>query len=46
MTEIDFQTMLNGIKNDLKISIDDLFNVIEIIRNDVEKLKSNNNNAV
>lgn len=40
MTEIDFKTLLNSIKNDLKISIDDLFNVIEVLREDVEELKS------
>lgn len=40
MTEIDFKTLIHGIRNDLKITIDDLFNAIEEIQEDVEKLKS------
>ena len=43
MTKPDFKTFLNGIRNDFKIVVDDLFNAIEIIRDDVEKLKSQTN---
>lgn len=40
MQKQDFSTFINGVREDFKISIDDLFNAIEIIKEDVEKLKS------
>lgn len=43
MTKIDFEICLNGIKNDINIAIDDLFNIIEIIIKEVEKSKTKNN---
>ena len=39
MQENNFKTLLNGARNDLKIAVDDLFNAIEIIHEDVEHLK-------
>jgi len=39
MTEKNLKTLLNGARNDLKIAVDDLFNVIEIIQEDVDQLK-------
>jgi hypothetical protein len=40
MIKIDFSTYLNGIGNDLKISIDDVIAVINGLNEDVEKLKT------
>ena len=37
MTGIDFKTFINGIGNDLKISIDDVIGSIITIHEDVEK---------
>ena len=42
MQEIDFRMFVNAIGNDFKIAIDDLFNVIETLVDDVEKLKLEN----
>jgi hypothetical protein len=42
MSEMNFKTLLNGARNDFKIAVDDLFNSIEIIHDDVEKLKLEN----
>ena len=39
MQKIDFRMFVNAIGNDFKIAIDDLFNVIETLVDDVEKLK-------
>ena len=39
MQENNFKTLLNGARNDFKIAIDDLFNAIEIVYEDVEHLK-------
>ena len=39
MAEIDLKTYVNGVRNDLKTSIDDLIAVIIDIQEDVEKLK-------
>jgi len=39
MTGIDFKTFVNGVGNDLKISIDDVIGSIITIQEDVEKLK-------
>jgi len=39
MSEIDFQTFMNGVGNDLKIAIDDVIGIIAGIKEDVEKLK-------
>ncbi|OGI04547.1 MAG: hypothetical protein A2Y25_10090 [Candidatus Melainabacteria bacterium GWF2_37_15] len=39
MTEKNFKTFLSGVRNDLKIAVDDLFNAIEIVYEDVEHLK-------
>lgn len=36
----DYNTFLNGIREDFKIAVDDLFNAIEIIKDDVEMLKN------
>lgn len=35
-----FNTYINGVKNDLKIVIDDLFDTIEVMKEDIEKLKA------
>jgi len=43
MTKSDFKTFINEIREDFKIAIDDLFNAIEIIKDDVEKLKIDKN---
>ena len=43
MPQEDFKNLLNGIRDDFKIVIDDLINSIEIIKDDVEKLKLNKN---
>lgn len=40
MTEKNLKTLLNGTRNDFKIAVDDLFNVIEIIQKDVDQLKT------
>lgn len=39
MSEIDYRSCIRGIKNDLKIAIDDAFCVLENIADDVELLK-------
>ena len=39
MEKLDFSTYLNGIRNDFKISVDDLFNAIEIISENTEKVR-------
>lgn len=39
LQEIDFRTFIKAIGNDFKIAIDDLFNVLETVVDDVEKLK-------
>ena len=39
MSENNFKTLLNGTRNDFKIAVDDLFNTIEIIYEDIEHLK-------
>ncbi len=39
MSENKVNTLLKGTRNDFKIAIDDLFNVIEIMHDDVELLK-------
>jgi hypothetical protein len=39
MSDKDFQILINGVGNDLKIAIDDLINIIMNIQEDVEKLK-------
>jgi len=39
MTQIDSTTMIKGIANDLKISIDDLTDIIVTLNSDVEILK-------
>ncbi len=39
MSENKINTLLNGVRNDLKIAIDGLFNAIEIVYEDVEHLK-------
>jgi len=39
MSEMDFQTFINGVGNDLKIAIDDVIGVISSIQEDVKKLK-------
>lgn len=42
MTEINFKTYIKGVKNDVKIAVDDVFAVLEKIGSDVEKLKFEN----
>ena len=42
MTEIDFKTYLEGIKNDLKITIDDIFAVIEKLFDEIQEIKNKN----
>lgn len=39
MQDNNLKTLLSGARNDLKIVVDDLFNAIEIISEDVELLK-------
>jgi len=39
MNEIDFKTYIEGIKNDVKIAVDDIFAVLEKLGSDVEHLK-------
>lgn len=39
MSDKDFQILINGVCNDLKIAVDDLINIIMNIQEDVEKLK-------
>lgn len=39
MTGIDFKTYVNGVGNDLKITIDDIISIIINIHDDIEKLK-------
>jgi|SRR3989339_652383 len=39
MAKINFKTYLEGIKNDIKIAVDDIFAVLEKISDDVELLK-------
>lgn len=39
MTGVNFKTFVNGVGNDLKISIDDVIGSIITIHEDVEKLK-------
>jgi len=40
MSKQDFSAFINGVRNDFKIAVDDLFNVIENLKDDVEKLKA------
>ena len=40
MSEQDFTTFINEARENFKIAIDDLFNAIEIIKDDVEKIKA------
>jgi hypothetical protein len=44
MQEQDFKTFINEIRENFKNSVDDLFNAIEIIREDLEKSKTDVNN--
>ena len=37
---MDSKTYLNGIKNDLKTAIDDIFEILINLREDVEKLRT------
>ncbi len=39
MTEINFNTYIEGVKNDVKIAVDDVFAVLEKIGTDVESIK-------
>lgn len=39
MQKIDRKTLFNGIRNDFKIAVDDLFDTIENLREEVEELK-------
>ena len=39
MTKIDSKTYLEGIKNDIKIAVNDVFAILEKIDSDVEHLK-------
>lgn len=41
MLQVDFETLINGAGNDLKIAIDDFVNAIMIIKNDLELVKAN-----
>ena len=40
MSKQDFTTFINEARENFKIAIDDLFNAIEIIKDDVEKIKA------
>ena len=40
MQNIDFKVFINAVKNDLIISLDDLFKIIEVMKDDIEKLKA------
>jgi len=44
MSKEDFKTFLDEVRENFKISIDDLFNAIEIIKDDVEELKTQKSN--
>jgi hypothetical protein len=46
MTKLDLGTFIQGTREDFKIAIEDLFNVIELIRKDVEKLKTDKNKLI
>jgi len=39
MTQPELETLLHETRENFKIAIDDLFNVIEILKDDVNKLK-------
>lgn len=39
MPQIDFETFINGVGNDLKIAVDDFISAIVTIKNDLEKIK-------
>ncbi|EKE03962.1 MAG: hypothetical protein ACD_20C00124G0014 [uncultured bacterium] len=39
MQQVDFETFINGVGNDLKIAIDDLIATIITIKEDIEELK-------
>lgn len=39
MTEIEFKTYLEGIKNDVKIAVDDVFGVLEKLFDEIQKKK-------
>jgi len=40
MEKQDFKAFINEARENFKISIDDLFNAIEILKEDVEKIKN------
>jgi len=40
MKNRDFKTFINEARENFKLSIDDLFNAIEILKDDVEELKN------
>lgn len=44
MEKTDFKTFINEARENFKISIDDLFNAIEILKDDVEKIKNESKN--
>jgi len=39
LQKIDSKTYINGVRNDLKIAIDDIIDIIINIQEDIEKLK-------
>ena len=43
MTKINYQECIRGIKNDIKMAIDDAFCVLENIADDVDRLKAKSN---
>lgn len=41
MAQIDFKTYIAGVKNDLSIALDDVFNILARFSDDIEELKNN-----
>ena len=46
MKNRDFKTFINEARENFKLSIDDLFNAIEILKDDVEELKTQKSNKL
>jgi len=46
MKQPDFKTFINEARENFKLSIDDLFNAIEILKDDVEELKTQKSNKL
>lgn len=42
MNEIDFKDYIEGVKNDVKIAIDDLFAILEKLFDEIQEIKNKN----